>query len=234
MEKPTTQTAAPEMPATAPVVAPAPEKIVPKKRSFHWWTPIVWGKDFFKGTFDGMANGLAKGAQKGLKFGLLAATVAFFLPLFPAAAAGLASVAPWLTIGANAAGVATFIPTGLNALVAGLGWGLAGAAVGAVFTGAMGLVTGGAFELKMRGRREKYAEELAERAEMRARTRVVTPSINSREYARGLKQQQYKYNEDYFNFNAENIAEQNARNAGNSGSWVDYVMGRGSNGERYR
>lgn len=162
--------AAPARAQTATTAAaPAAQTIAPAKRQFRWYTPFGVARDFVKGTGLGFGDGLSKGARRGLKLGLVVAAVAFFLPLFPPAAALLADVAPAMVIGTNASGVAMFIPNGLEAIVAGLGYGLAGAVAGAVALGAVGLAVGGAEELKLRGRREKYAEELAERGEMRQR-----------------------------------------------------------------
>lgn len=174
--------------AQATTAAPAAQTIAPAKRRLHWYTPFGVARDFVKGTALGFGDGLSKGARRGLKLGLVAAAVAFFLPLFPPAAALLAEVAPAMVIGTNASGVAMFIPNGLEAIVAGLGYGLAGAVVGAAALGAAGLAVGGAEELKLRGRREKYAEELAERGEMRQRQKARGKAGSWHDYSKAYKQ----------------------------------------------
>lgn len=201
-----------ETQAAPPVAAPKPkpEKIEPKKRSFHWWTPIAWAKDFVKGTVFGTGSGIGSGARWGLKIGFVVGALLFFAPVLPAVM-----------------GVATqmglpLVGTGLEAIAGIFLYGLGGAAVGAAFGGAMGMATGGAFELKMRARREKYAEELAERVEMRTRSRAVGNGVHWRDYARAEKQYQRNYNENYFYFNAENESEA-ALNARQQESWVDRV-----------
>lgn len=194
--------------------------IAPQKRSFKWYTPISVTADFVKGTVLGFGNGVRKGAGIGLKLGLAAAAVAFFLPLFPVAAAAVAQALPWLTIGTNAAGVATFLPNGIPAILAGIGYGLGGAVVGAAFSGGMGLLTGGAYELKLRGRREKYAEELAERAEMRARVKTRAPSLNWRDYGQAVRQQGKDTLTYQFYFDDENRVQ---RQDMEQQSWADRV-----------
>ena len=236
-QKPAAEVAAEAPPAPAPraAVNPVVTAITPEKRGFKWYTPFGVTKDFVKGTVFGMGNGIARGAQLGLKYALIAAAVAFFLPLFPAVAAGVANALPWLTIGTNAAGVATFIPTGLEAIVAGLGWGAAGAIAGAAFAGGMGLLTGGAYELKLRGRREKYAEELAERAEMRSRQRTRGPRTNWRQHAQEAKQEQRDTLTRLNYFEDQNDAEQMLTNRAQPSSfWADKVDASRQNYDRSR
>jgi len=192
---------APAAKAAAQPSAPAKmtaADIKPKKRSFHWYTPFIWANDFIQGTVNGFGDGLSMGARKGFKYGVIAAVALFLLPLVPGVAGVFMSNLPGLVMGTMETGL--FIPNGLGAIVAGLGYGLAGSAIGAAVAGTVGLFTGGARELQLRGRKEKYAEELAERDEMRAQQQARAPEQNRsnwRDYARAHRdyenQRQFKW-----------------------------------------
>lgn len=194
--------------------------IAPEKRQFHWYTPLAWAKDFVKGTVTGFGGGLGTGARKGFKIGLLVAAVAFFAPVvWPGLAVGLAEIGLPLASGATMAAPA-FISNGLYALVDGLGYGLAGGLLGGAFGGAMGLATGGAYELKLRGRRERYAEELADRDTMRARQQSQGQNRSDwREYAQAYD----RYQDQKFLRWSEFERHNTQINPSAQGGWADRV-----------
>lgn len=183
--------------------------IAPKKRGLRWTTPFGVATDFVKGTGIGLGFGIERGAKLGLKLGLAAGTVAFFAPVLPV----------FMSI-ATAAGLPGVGMVGFNAIAGGLLYAFGGAMAGAAAGGALGVATGGAKELQLRYRREKYAEELAERAEMRSRERERSPRSNWRGYAQAVRQDQrdnltrlqYFENENRF----ENFLV-------NKDSWVDRI-----------
>lgn len=187
------QQAAPQAPAQA-APAPKPQAVVPERKRFRWHTPLGVAKDFTKGTVLGFGKWLGKGAQIGLKVGLAAGTVAFFAPVVPA----FMTVATALGL----PGVGAMM--GFEALLAGGLYAAGGALAGAAFGGGMGLLTGGAHEVKMRMRRETYADELAERAEVRGRQQQHRPQhTNWRQYAQAVRQQQNDDMTRLFYFNDE-------------------------------
>lgn len=185
--------------------------IAPAKRGWRWTTPFGVTKDFIMGTGLGLGNGLSRGASIGIKLGLVAGTVAFFAPVVPV----FMTIAT--TIGLPGVGIA-----GFDALLAGGLYALGGAAAGAVFGGVMGTLTGGAYELKLRGRREKYADELAERAEMRSRQNARSPHANWRDYAKAVRQEQKDWLTNQYYFGNE-VANEQAQNMQQQQSWVDKV-----------
>lgn len=195
-------------PATTSAAAAA-AAITPQKRSFKWYTPFSIAADFVKGTVLGFGKGVQKGAGIGWKVGLALGTIAFFAPVVPV----------FMTV-ATALGLPGIGVVGFDALLVGGGYFLGGAVAGAAFSGGLGLLTGGAYEMKLRGRREKYAEELAERAEMRARVKAKTPSLNWRDYANAVRQQGKDTLTYQFYFDDENRLQ---RQEMNQQSWVDRV-----------
>lgn len=208
----TTEVILPQPAKAAPATSSAATEaaaIVPQKRSFKWYTPISVAADFVKGTVLGFGNGVRKGASIGWKVGLVLGTVAFFAPVVPV----------FMTV-ATALGLPGVGIAGFEALLVGGGYFLGGAVAGAAFSGGLGLLTGGAYELKLRGRREKYAEELAERAEMRARVKAKTPSLNWRDYGNAVRQQGKDTLTYQFYFDDENRLQ---RQDMNQQSWVDRV-----------
>jgi hypothetical protein len=221
-EKPTANaTAAQAKPATTSAATRA-AAIVPERHPFTWKTPFIWTSDFAKGTIGGTANAIAKGGNRGFKIGMALAVVAFFLPLFPAASAVVAHMLPGLVLDPSAA-VATFIPNGIPGLISWLGYGVGGAILGAGFSGAAGLVTGGAREIQLRLRRDKYSEELAERAEMKARAPQQSAGYNWRDYANEYKRKQNKSLERQYYFNNEQAYEKSINNPEPTTKWRDHV-----------
>lgn len=155
----------------APKPAPAPKKpkvsvaeqaradIAKGQVGFHPARPLHYARAFIHGTIHGTLGNLAKWARFGLKWGLIGGVaLAIGFPAMqlvvtgPAIAAAATTLAPLLALG----------PIGvIGAMV--IGATLAGAALG----GTHGLLTGGRREMMREVRRDRYAEDLVQRAKVR-------------------------------------------------------------------
>lgn len=185
------------------------DAIKPQKQRLTWMSPFQYGGDFIKGTLTGMNEGLSKGAKLGLKMGLLVGVALFFAPVVPMIASLQASMG-LIEIG-----------SGLGALFAIGGYGLAGATLGAVSGGALGTLTGGGREMQYRFRREKYADAYADKVAIEKQRKTNNaPVIDWRAYAAIENEEQKRTF-----FQQQQIERQNNySNQGLKTSWVDYVV----------
>lgn len=195
------------------------DAIKPQKQRFTWMSPFQYGGDFIKGTFLGMNEGLSKGAKLGLKLGLLIGVALFFAPVVPMIASLQASLG-LIEIG-----------SGLGAIFAIGGYGLAGATIGAVGGGALGTLTGGGREMQYRFRREKYADAYADKVAIEQQRKInPTPVVDWRSYAiiENEKQKQFFFQQQELERRAM------SGNEGFKNSWVDYAIQSFNESDRHR
>jgi hypothetical protein len=185
----------------APAVAPAPpppKPVAPAPRAVDAVEAKRWKPDMFRpirytfaflwGTVTGTLDTMARGANKGFYAGFGLACVAY--------------IGQWLAYG-------TVMPA-IYLLAAPFGGLLAGMALGAV----AGVLTGGIKGVSLAYRKEKYADDLAVRAESQAARRQVYTSYRDRAAAE-------RRTED---FNFDRFLQQERRTQ-ESQSWQDRVSG---------
>lgn len=218
-----------EAPKPAPTPPPPPKPqvsvaeqaradIAAARTGFRPDRPLHYAAAFVRGTASDFFGKTSKWGRFGFKWGAISGVaLAYGFPALqviasgPLIASATTALAPLMMLG----------PVGIIAMCV-VGSVMAGAALG----GAHGLLTGGKREMGREMRRDKYAEDLAQRSAVRGKVQANTgPGRNEQRRKQSIRDA----------FSATYALERDAEEQRDfSTYWQDREAGRGAGGSRYR